>query len=62
MSEFDINLIPSQLLEKRFKLHENGYDYTLPSDVIVTLHFSLEGQLESVSYEKKDFVQEGENQ
>lgn len=55
------DLVPNQLLEKRFVLHDNGYDYTLPNDVVVTLHYSLEGKLESVSWEKKQFMGEENN-
>lgn len=59
---FDLeDLIPTQLLEKRFRLHENGYDYTLPRDVVVTLHYSLGGQLESVSWEKKELMEDETN-
>ena len=55
---FDFKDLNSELLlEKRFRLHENGYDYTLPKDVVVTLHYSLGGQLESVSWEKKELME-----
>lgn len=49
MAKFDL----SQLEQKRITMHENGIDYVVPGDCVVTIHFTVDGVVQAVTMQKE---------